>query len=762
MSEADLIKNELRNFCGKIVEDIEEEIDAQEREVQFLFDELSPEVFKYSDKEFLAEGGMKIISRVKDSASLRSVAMAELKKKDMDPEKILNFYNEARVTALLEHPNIVPVYEIGHRDDVPYFIMKEIQGETLGSILKKIEAGDEDYKSRYSLSNLLNILLKVCDAISYAHSRRIVHLDLKPDNIHVGSFGEVLIIDWGLAKNLDKDPLKKHRQVVTSEIDIENTLDGFIKGTIGYMAPEQARGENSDKDERTDIYSLGAILYSILTQKSPYSNKDIKEAISLISLGEYKPLNDSKLPTALCAVIEKAMSLEKADRYQSVENLSHDIQLFLQGFATSAQEASTTDELKLYIKRHSLTMMLVASFLLVLIVAGAIFILNLQEKEKVARVNAEQAIENAKLAMANEKKAKVSAQLAKLKEKEAVEHLKNFIVATEEKQKLEKLSLPLALRRYHGFKHEKQFEKTLKILNEVYNENIDDAIYWYSRAAALIGECEFEQSISNLKKALKSKDVETVKWRCEKILFIFSKNQKGLSNTPDNILTLAMKIRSFEPEISAHMISTAMTKLIPSGKEKIDFLKNTLKAFNPRIKEMNFQAKTTEKGLDIDLSNNEFLHDISPLMGAPIYKLDLSYCKIIKSFTWLKSSNIEIVNLSGIDSKYFRQHVHLDSLKTLVMKNTFFRYQWLTGSRINDIDFTGSTVDLEGLRIKNIMNLNLCSTSVIGFTKITDLKGLKKIIIPKGRKISNSQREFFKRKKVQVTICECKDQSCKF
>ena len=137
MSEPAEIEVELRNFCGKIVEDIEDEIDAQEREVQFLFDELSPENFKYSNKEFIAEGGMKIISRVKDSSSLRTVAMAELKKNEISAEKILNFYNEARVTALLEHPNIVPVYEIGHKDDTPYFIMKEIKGETLGCIPKK-------------------------------------------------------------------------------------------------------------------------------------------------------------------------------------------------------------------------------------------------------------------------------------------------------------------------------------------------------------------------------------------------------------------------------------------------------------------------------------------------------------------------------------------------------------------------------------------------------------------------------------------------
>ena len=762
MSEADQIKNELRNFCGKIVEDIEEEIDAQEREVQFLFDELSPEVFKYSNKEFLAEGGMKIISRVKDSASLRSVAMAELKKKDMNPEKILNFYNEARVTALLEHPNIVPVYEIGHKDDVPYFIMKEIQGETLGFILKRIKEGDEQYLERYSLSTLLNIFLKVCDAISYAHSRRIVHLDLKPDNIHVGSFGEVLVIDWGLAKNLDSDPLKKHRQVVTSEIDIENTLDGFVKGTIGYMAPEQARGENSSKDERTDIYSLGAILYSILTQRSPYSSKDIKKALALISAGEYKPLDENKHPAALCAVIKKAMAHDKKNRYQTVAALSHEIQLYSMGFATKAQEANTADQFKLFLKRHSLTMMMLASFLMILLVAGVIFILNLQEKEKVATANAHQAIENAKLAQANEKKAKTSELLAKQKEKEAVEHLKNFIKANEEKQKLEQLSLPLALRRNHGFKHEKKFEKTLPILNEVYNEKIVDALYWYSRASALIGELEFEQAIKDLKRAQSGEDYETIEWKIEKLLFIFGRNPKGFEKTPENILTLATRIRSFEPEISAHMLSTTVKKVITDDQQKILFLKNSLEAFNAKVKKLNFAAKWTDQGLDLDISNNQYLHDISPLIAVKLFKINMAHCKSIKSFTWLKSSEVQHVDLSGIDAKYFRHHVHLDTLRTLTFKNTFFRYQWLTGSKINDLDFTGSTVDLAGLRIKNVWSINLCSADVQGFYKITDLKGLRQLIIPKDRKISKSQSEYFRKRKVKVKICDCTDQSCKF
>ncbi|MCM8538026.1 MAG: serine/threonine protein kinase, partial [Lentisphaeraceae bacterium] len=484
MSESQDIKPELLDFCGKIVEDIEQEMDEQEREVQFLFDELNPENFKYSNKQFLDEGGMKTIYRVKDSSSKRSVAFAELKKKKINPANILSFYNEARITALLEHPNIVPIYEIGHNKDIPYFTMKEIHGSTLGNVLKRIKRHPEESCEKYSLNSLLNIYLKVCDAISFAHSRKILHLDLKPDNIHVGEFGEVLVIDWGLAKNLDSDPLIKHATSITSEIDVENTLDGYVKGTIGYMAPEQARGENADKDERTDVYALGAILYSILTLDSPYTNQlGVDKSLAMIASGQYKAINEDKYPAALCAVIKKAMAREPEKRYQKVSELTHDLQLYLGGFATKAQEANYTELFKLFIKRNKLAASLLSTFFIILFVTSIAFIVSLKKKEVEARESEKKAIANELIAKENEQK--------------ALRLFNNLKQATEEKSKLEKISTPLTLRLYHAKVHDRKFEDTLPVLNKIYRDDIEDGMYWYFRARSYMGECNFDEAFKN-------------------------------------------------------------------------------------------------------------------------------------------------------------------------------------------------------------------------------------------------------------------------
>ena len=634
----------------------------------------------------------------------------------------------------------------------------------MAAFLKKIKNGDEKYTNRYNLSALLNIFLKVCDAISYAHSNRIVHLDLKPDNIHVGSFGEVLVIDWGLAKNLDRDPLVKHRQVVTSEIDIENTLDGFVKGTIGYMAPEQARGENSSKDERTDIYSLGAILYSILTQSSPYSSKDIHKALKQISAGEYKPLNESIHPTALCAVINKAMSTSQKDRYQSVADLSREIQLYLMGFATNAQEANAADQLKLFIKRHSLTLMLVASFLLLLLVSGVIFILNLQEKERVATSNAEQAIENAKLAMENEKKARANELKAKESEQKAIEHFNNLVKATEEKRELESISMPLTLRRFTGTYHEKNFGESLKSLDKVHRDDIADGQYWFLRGKGLTGELRFKEAKESLEKSLTCADRPQPDWKAEKLLHLLKVAKITDDKPKEAVLLLSNRIRSFIPEVSAHMFYTSYKKVITDDNEKAEFLKKLLLLLNPNLKEksFNFKAVIHKKGFELDLSRNMELKDISPLAGFPYYKIDLSYSKNINSFIWLKNSPVEIVDISGIDSKHFKHHVHLGNLKELYIRDCFFRYQWLSSSKIQLLDFTGSTVDLAGIRMSYIPKINLCGATLQNIGKLNTINGVTKIIFPEHRKLPLSVLKNYKKIGTQVIPCKCKDKSCKF
>ena len=323
---------------------------------------------KYKIEKTVATGGMKAIRLVRDCDIGRQIAVAEMLPEIVtDPQKINRFIQEARITANLEHPNIVPVHELGKDvDNTPYFVMKMLSGETLSSIGKKMLKGIPEYKKKYNLHHRLEIFLKVCNAVAFAHSKGVVHLDIKPSNIQVGDFGDVLLLDWGLAKVLDeRKPNVKNENIETfnsqSDKDLQKTvldvtLDGVIKGTPGYMAPEQVYGKNSQKDQQTDIYSLGAVLYFLLTFERPIDGDSPQELMVNTLNKKLIPPSEKKsnlmIPKSLDAVVMKAMSFNKKDRYQSVSELAFDISAFVGGFATSAEKAGVFIKLLLLLKRH--------------------------------------------------------------------------------------------------------------------------------------------------------------------------------------------------------------------------------------------------------------------------------------------------------------------------------------------------------------------------------------------------------------------------
>ncbi len=320
---------------------------------------------KYIFSKSIGRGGMKMVIQVKDRDTMRDIAMAVFPDAAHRPAAdSRRFIDEARITARLEHPNIVPVHDIGiDASGAPYFTMKLLRGETLASVLKKLGAGDPEYRELYPLRALLRIFNKVCDAVAFAHSKGVIHLDLKPENIQIGDFGEVLLMDFGLAKVIskaDEDVMNEAPGMKTQNYIPGVTMDGVTKGTPGYMAPEQAAGKNSLKDFRTDVYSLGAILYSIATCENPLSDRsDMKQMMIDTVKGRIIPPRERTperlIPGALEAVILKAMSVHPQSRYQSVKELRDEIRAFLNGFATQAEKAGVAKQLLLFIRRNKIT-----------------------------------------------------------------------------------------------------------------------------------------------------------------------------------------------------------------------------------------------------------------------------------------------------------------------------------------------------------------------------------------------------------------------
>jgi len=324
---------------------------------QDAIDSLLPDS-RYVPQETIGSGGMGEIVLCVEHNTRREVAMKRMLPTAAEhPYQCARFVEEAQVTAQLEHPNIVPVHELGRDDEgAIYFTMKLVKGRSLGEILIAAAEGEETH----SLGELLQIFLKACDGVAFAHSRGVVHRDLKPGNIMVGDFGEVLVMDWGIARILGQAeaPGQESVQSVRQETDLPemHTLAGATLGSPSYMPPEQASGHLERIDHRSDIYSLGAILYAILTLKRPVEGSTVRTTMDKVIAGHIQPPEqrtpDRIIPRELSAVAMKCLSKYRSGRYESVPDLQRDISLYLDGRSVSAAPDTFAQALVKLVKRN--------------------------------------------------------------------------------------------------------------------------------------------------------------------------------------------------------------------------------------------------------------------------------------------------------------------------------------------------------------------------------------------------------------------------
>ncbi|HZM90411.1 MAG TPA: serine/threonine-protein kinase [Blastocatellia bacterium] len=330
---------------------------------------------KYLVLHKLGWGGMGTVYLAQDVDLGRKVAVKVMNMADPTGALATRMMREARIVALLEHPSIVPIHDVGALDDGRvFYAMKLVQGKRL----------DQTTGDNASFYDLLRIFQKVCEAVAFAHARGVIHRDLKPENIMVGPFGEVLVMDWGVAKVLsdadlaaDPAPTDEHSELhAIEDADLIATLPlvagktgdtsgGTVIGTPAYMSPEQARGQTELLDERSDVFSLGAILYYLLTGRPPYESDGGTVARRQTWKSPIRPRQlDRKIPRQVEAICLKAMSEHREDRYATAEGVGVDVVKFLDGNPVSAYRENVFEKAFRWLNKNRFIVILILAYLI--------------------------------------------------------------------------------------------------------------------------------------------------------------------------------------------------------------------------------------------------------------------------------------------------------------------------------------------------------------------------------------------------------------
>ena len=348
----------------------------------------------YELLEEIGRGGMGVVYRARHVDLDRMVALKLIRRVAPQQEELLRFVVEAQVTGQIEHPCIVPIHEIGTDEKGrPFFVMKLVRGRALSEILLDLRRGEARTRREFPLSRLLNIFCEACQAVAFAHSKGVLHRDLKPANVMVGDFGEIQVMDWGLAKKFGAPetntagllsiapgtrPLRvraRGEEVKTVRENSRESELGFVSGTPEYMSPEQASGDAAARSPRSDVYSLGAILFEILAFRPPHVDADTR---SLMRKVVTEPVvfpkrggNRFKVSKPLRAVTLKALSPNPDLRYTSALALLLDVRAILDDRPVTARPDSLLDRAARTIRRHGAVLGTLAAALVVFSLGAA-------------------------------------------------------------------------------------------------------------------------------------------------------------------------------------------------------------------------------------------------------------------------------------------------------------------------------------------------------------------------------------------------------
>lgn len=324
--------------------------------------QLVPQVRERYDRlKKLGEGGAGEVILLKDNDIYRKVAMKRIKKDVRNNLQMARFIEEVKTIGQLDHPNIIPIHDVGlDADGQHFFTMKYIQGETLAEIIERLQAGDIEYHIKYTFERRAQIFIEILHAVRFAHERGIIHRDIKPENIMVGEYGEVMVMDWGIAKRIRPNPFEQSEGGLTSKTAqaledfqvnhalqeepdpgaqrVFETQHGAIIGTPAYMSPEQVLADNEQIDERSDIYSLTLLFYEFLNLVHPFERaRSLQELLMAVIDGNIpdsetlRNPHQGPVPRELSFFLRKGLQNDPADRFANIQLMILELQANLEG-----------------------------------------------------------------------------------------------------------------------------------------------------------------------------------------------------------------------------------------------------------------------------------------------------------------------------------------------------------------------------------------------------------------------------------------------
>ncbi len=722
----------------------------------------------------IARGGMGVVLQARDLRVRRTVAMKVMKSgAQFSRENVLRFIDEAQLTGQLDHPNIVPVYELGIDDrGETFYTMKFVKGITLDEVLRGLRRGRPEMVEKYPLATLLTVFQKVCDAVAFAHAKGVIHRDLKPENVMLGSYGEVLVMDWGLAKqtagpNRTEKPVEAPRPVQPRHPQRAfETMHGVVVGTPPFVSPEQARGELDAVDVRSDVYVLGAILYTILTLRAPVEGLSMDETLNRIIAGAIrKPLafNQTmalkaareepaaegeekenvlllhcpaqRVPEGLSAIAMKAMAALPEDRYESVVEMQADITAFQGGFATKAERANLWRQALLFGGRHKREFALFLGFALVLQALLVAFIFELsREKNR---------------ALANEHRARASeSNLAK-----ALDELRG--------------TAPTYVQEAQSLIDDQKLEEALEKIDYAIDQIPNDATYHLLRGHILQSLLRFNEAIAAYNEALaRNPSLQSAKDN----LALTTKLVSQIGE--DGAVTQPILRELHASLVSQKRVGEALVVLDMIGRDRQLFFQTWKAAFEKRNMRQRFETKEDDT-LYIDLSkvaqpdlrkirsapvsglslddtrltdisalkglsltslslNHTLIRDLSPLTGMPLHSLDLESTPV-SNLAPLAQMPLEILRMAGtrVESLAALRGLHLEQLNVAGCRGVR-DLSPLSGMPLQKLDLSRTSIsDLSPLIRSPVRELNLegC-VDLVDLHPLLEMKSLESVLIP--------------------------------